>query len=146
MRFLIIVLSALFLETGWLYAEKLDKVIVQVENVYTNATANHGKTTKFDGYIERIDIFYANSTSTCNLTLTSSNEYTGALTRLYTSGRVAASKTLYPGLNRNTTSGGVDVTNNLARYVMLGERIHAVVTNAVYSNQTVNCVVFHAKP
>lgn len=126
------------------YADGLDKVLVRVENFYTNASANQGESTRIAGYIERVDTWYANSTSICHAVLISSNAFTGKSTTLYQSLKTATGISVYPRVSGYDTAGNASGgTNGLNRYVALDEKLYLIVTNAVYSNQTMTAVVIY---
>ncbi|MFA5151103.1 MAG: hypothetical protein WC554_00940 [Clostridia bacterium] len=134
MRFLVVIFSIFTLETGWLLAGSLDKVVLKSDQ--KTAVANQVNSPKITGYIERIDIKFSETTMPVDLRLISSNILSETSTVLFDSDSISTNVSFYPRLNGHDSSGAVAFTNDGQRYCVLDEVIYMIITNSVTNAQT----------
>jgi hypothetical protein len=129
-----------------LLAGNLDKVIAKITGASLTATKSVDTTTKVTGYLERIDCTFANATSSVALVVFASNSLTGIATTFLDVGAISNATSYIPRNPVQTSSGDVFTTNGVTRFMMLDETIYLTATNATYSNQTVQAVIFYERP
>lgn len=118
--------------SGAVFAGGIDKVVLQATNVPLTATARTVISSKITGYINRLDLLFANSTSTVNLTVSSSNSLSTAITTYTTA--------------FTSTNISLNFTNHAQRVCVLNEAVYLTCTNAAYSNQNVTAILFFDRP
>lgn len=143
MRILITFLSVLFLRTGWLFAGSgmegcLDHVSLAIDSVSTNATKSEGVSTEIDrGYIDRVDMWFAHSTSTPWVTMFSSNELTHTTTTILENKILATNWSFRPSVDRQHASGATIGTNAaMDKILVFDEKIYIIATNATPATTT----------
>jgi hypothetical protein len=144
-RFLFVAIAILSCATI-LSAGSLDKVVAKISAASLTHVKSQANTTKIKGWLERIDCTFANATSSVALVVLASNELTGITTTLLDIGAISNATSYYPRNPVQTTDGTVYTTNGVARFMVLDETIYLTATNATYSNQTVQAVIFYERP
>jgi hypothetical protein len=138
--------AAIILGAAALFAGGLDKVAVKIEGVSLTDTASEGTTTKVRGYLERIDLTFANHTSSVAIAVAASNAYTGANRTLLSIDAVSNNTTYVPRDTVVNSANAAAFTNGFTRFCLLDEVITLTATNSSYSNQNVQATFIYERP
>lgn len=139
------ILAVAVLAVGMACAGSLDKIagkVATVETSETNASVTFGP---FRGWLERIDLTYANSTSTVYVAIAASNAYTGVNRTLLTLDTVATNASYMPRDSTQDTLG-VNVVTNAIRFTLLDEMVTISATGALFEGQSVLGTVIYERP
>jgi hypothetical protein len=113
-----------------LSAGTLDKVVLAVVDVATNATADTDTSTKISGYINRVDVTFRTNDSPVYFTVVASNDFTGMTTTI-------------PVDSPLSTNASYQLTNYVQRLSLYNEAITLSATNDTGTNQNVTVTVFY---
>jgi len=149
MKILFVLLSAFFLATGWAFPGGLDKVILNITSVSTTASPSEASSVKITGYIERVDMWFNQTTNPCNIKVVSSNEYTGSLVSMMSEAIRSTNITIYPRINYDNPTGGTLGTNySNGRILLQDEKLYMIATNGTVGigHQNVKARVIYERP
>jgi len=122
----------------------IDKVAVKLSSVSTSATADSATTSKVTGYLERIDLTFANTTSSVAVVVSATNAYTGASRTLLSV--MASNNATYMVRDSTMDTSGTAVVTNEIRFVLLDETIKVTGASASYVGQDVLATVIYERP
>jgi hypothetical protein len=127
----------------------LDHVSLAISSVSTTATKSEAVSTKVErGYIDRVDMWFAHSTSTPHVTMFSSNALTGRTKSIYDNKVTATNFSFYPRVDYQHTSG-TDIGTNAAmgRILLFEEKVYIIATNATpgTTTQTIKANVIYER-
>jgi len=130
-----------------LMAAGLDQVVMKISSVSTSATPSTLTSEQITGWIERIDMTYANTTGTVYFTVKATNAFTKAFTTLLEPAAATATKTTYvPTVTLQTATGTALESNTVSRFALLNEQVTLSVTGAAYSGQSVQATIIYERP
>ena len=129
-----------------LMAGGIDQMVLKVASVNTSSTASVTSSPKIRGWIERIDMTFANTTSTVYLTVSSSNAMNSVERTLLSIDASATDTSYMPRTPVHTSVGTIFTTNGVTRFPLLDEKIYLSVTGAVYNGQDVQATIIYERP
>jgi len=145
-RFILIAMILSFATV--LMAGKLDSVIAKVSSASTTSANTFATSSKITGWLERIDLNFANATSSVAVAVFASNDVTGITTTFLTIAAISNAASYTPRFAPQNTSGDVSAgfTNSAQRFMMLDETIYLRATNATFTGQNVQGVIMYERP
>ena len=138
---LIVALSATVLMAGG-----IDQMVLKAASVNTSSTASVTSSPKIRGWLERIDMTFANTTSTVYLTISASNAMNSIERTLLSVDALATDTSYMPRTPVHTPAGTVLLTNEVTRFPLLDEKIYLSVTGAAYNGQNVQATIIYERP
>ena len=127
------IMASIVLCAGVLSAGTLDKVVLKLSNITSNSAVVTDTSSKITGYINRIDMSFANATNPLNIAVAASNELTGLTTTLPVDAVLS-------------TNVSYQLTNYVQRLSLYNEAITLTATNALNTTQSTVLTIFYERP
>ena len=139
-KFLLITLVSLVMAAGVAVAGLPDSQSVQLDNVSTNATISEVSSVNLNGELYEIWVELPTAVTTCSVQVVSATNAQNTVEVEFLNVSSLAASTVYrPRFDTHTTAGTVlgPVTNEMARGLLVNERLVLRVTSANDTNKSV---------